>query len=246
MGLTGVLIVLASLTWLSTFIIPEVRVWLHLEKPVAPPPAVSTSKPTNPVIPPSRPAAEPNPEPTPKKVIQHSGTKVKGNQNVAGNNVAGNQNIVGNGNQVTTPAPLTVGPGSIVVNGGIVNNPTVNNLGLPDPRISFVIVEGPALENVKNPHVCVKITIDRMMENPQFGVLCDRACKSVFGDVIFPPSGGGKQTSWGAIRERPDVAAFVVNFPNPMPSDYGYLACVESEDESPVHILGVRKIIPTP
>jgi hypothetical protein len=51
----------------------------------------------------------------------------------------------------------------------------------------------PALENVKNPHTCVKITIDRMMEDPKFGVVCARACKAVFGDIILPNSGGGKQ-----------------------------------------------------
>jgi hypothetical protein len=139
--------------------------------------------------------------------------------------------------------PVTIGIANVAPNFG---NQTVNNMGPPEPKISYSIVDGPALQNVKSPHVCVKITIDRMMENPKFGVVCDRACKSVFGDVILPESGGGKQTGWGTAPERSDIGVFVVNFPNPMPPNYGYLGCVESGDENPLRILGVVKVITNP
>lgn len=108
--------------------VPEVRVWLHLEKPVSAPPAVTTSEPTIPVVLPSQPATKATPTPTPN-VYQRSATKVKGHNNVAGNNVVGSENVVGNNNQVTSPAPVIVGPGSIGITGGTVTNPTVNNFG---------------------------------------------------------------------------------------------------------------------
>lgn len=218
-------------TVLSVFIallFPEFRIWLHLEKKPAPPVVARKFEPL-----PAMQSAEPTPTPAPKpRVNQHSNAVVKGNRNVAGNNVVGNGNMVGNNN------PVAVAPNGIANAAPNFGNQTVNNMGPPDPKIS--------LENVKNPHVCVKITIDRMMENPKFGVVCDRPCKSVFGDVILPESGGGKQTSYGVAPERPDVGIFVVNFPNPMPSNYGYLGCVESGDGNPVRILGVVKVITKP
>jgi len=72
----------------------------------------------------------------------------------------------------------------------------------------------------------------------KFAVTCDRPCKAVQGEVIVPRS-GMSQTDWGTVPEHPEVAAFGVNQPNPMPADFGYLAYVESEDEKPVKITKV-------
>jgi hypothetical protein len=121
-------------------LIPEVRVWLRLQKPVAPPSAVSTSKPPHPlVIPSTQPTAEP---PPPPKVNQHSKSNVKGYSNVVGNNVTGSGNVTGNNNQITVPAPVIVEPGSIGITGGTVTNPTVNNFGpppLPTPTVTICV-----------------------------------------------------------------------------------------------------------
>ena len=61
---------------------------------------------------------------------------MKGNDNVDGNNVAGSGNVVGNNNNVTTPAPMIVPPGSIGITGGNVTNPTVNNFGTTEWHLS--------------------------------------------------------------------------------------------------------------
>jgi hypothetical protein len=139
LGLTGVVIALALVAWVSSFFIPEVRVWLHREKPLSPPPAVVTTELANTVVPSKQLAAESTPTPTPK-VNQQAKVHVKGNGNVAGNNVAGSANVVGNNNNVT--APVIVAPGGIGITGGTVTNPTVNNFG-PPPRSPSVI------------HVCI-------------------------------------------------------------------------------------------
>jgi hypothetical protein len=229
-------LVVAILGLVIALLFPEVRIWLHLEKKPASLPVVA---PKSEPIPAVSSTAEPTPTPMPT-VNQHSKAVVKGNRNVAANSVAGNGNVAGNSN------PVAIAPNGIANAAPNFGNQTVNNMGPPESKISYSIVDGPALEKVKNPHVCVKIAIDRMMEDPKFAVVCDRACKSVLGDVILPESGGGKQTKWGMVAGRPDVAAFQVDFPNPMPSNYGYLACVESGDAVPVRILGVGKIITKP
>jgi len=221
---------------------PKVRYWLG-EKPAVVPVTVSTVEPTKSIAPSSQSVAEPTPAVTPK-VWQRSGTKVKGDKNVAGNNVAGNGNVVGNNNQVVAaPTIQAVAPNGIANAAPNFGNQTVNNMGPPEPRIKYMLVDGPTLENVKNPHVCVKITIDRMMEDPKFGVVCDRPCKSVFGELILPPNGGQSQTALAVATESPNVALFIVFHPNPMPSDYGCLVCVESSDGELVHIRGVAKVV---
>jgi hypothetical protein len=221
---------------------PKVRYWLG-EKPAVVPVTVSTVEPSKSIAPSSQSVAEPTPAVTPK-VWLRSGTKAKGDKNVAGNNVAGNGNVVGNNNQVAAaPTIQAVAPNGIANAAPNFGNQTVNNMGPPEPRISYSIVDGPTLENVKNPHLCVKIAIDRMMENPKFAVRCDRACRPVFGDIILPASGGGTQDggSGNFIPEHPEFAIFMISYPNPMPSNYGYLGCVESGDENPVRILSVGK-----
>ena len=138
---TGIAVTTLVVASFLTILVPEVRIWLRLEKPLASLTAASTPtstpKSANPVVPISPPAAEPTP-----KVIQHSNIHVKGNKNVVGNTVTGNGNVLGNNNQVSMPAPVIVAPGSIGITGGTVTNPTVNNFG-PPPRPPAVI------------HVCI-------------------------------------------------------------------------------------------
>jgi hypothetical protein len=236
-------LVVAIVGLVIALLFPEVRIWLHLEKkpaesPVAAPkvgPLPAESSAAEPTL---APTLTPTTKPT---VTQHSKAAVKGDRNVAGNNAAGNGNMVGNNN------PVAVAPNGIANAAPNFGNQTVNNLGPPDPKISYMLVDGPALENVKNPHACVKITIDRMMEDPKFGVVCDRGCKSVFGQLILPPNGGESQTGLAVAPESPNIALFIVYRPNPMPSDYGCLVCVESMNEDPVRIRGVGKaILPKP
>jgi len=75
----------------------------------------------------------------------------------------------------------------------------------------------------------------------KFAVICDRACKAVKGDLVLRHAGMA-QADWGTIPNHPEVAAFAVNQPNPMPSEVEFLAFVESEDDKPVRVLSVKTL----
>jgi hypothetical protein len=195
LGLTGMIIVLGLLTWLSSFFIPEVRVWLHLEKPVASPPAVSKSGQASPAIQSSQPTVEPKPTPTPR-VVRHSEVHVKGSGNVAGNSIAGNGNIVGNNNQVTAPAPAAVAPNGIAIAGGTVTNPTVNNFGPPPLKLTWSVVPGEA--TAKFPYrqnVTVKTNVD--FHPVSVAVICDGEINQIqaYGAMFFPHFGITKESN---------------------------------------------------
>jgi hypothetical protein len=132
-GIAVLTLVVGSI--LVPIFVPEVRVWLRLEKPVTSHPSVSIPGPTNPVVPASQPTTEPTPTPTPK-VSQRSNVHVKGSSNVVGNSVSGSRNVVGNNNEVTASRPVAVAPNGIAIAGGTVTNPTVNNFGPPQRAIS--------------------------------------------------------------------------------------------------------------
>jgi hypothetical protein len=116
----------------------------------------------------------------------------------------------------------------------------------PEPKISFVVdSDPPPLPpdiTFLHPHVCVRISVDRLMDSPKFAVVCDRSCNAKRGTPIMPHEGvmGGDQ--WGTIPDHPEVAAFVVGQPNPMPSSVQYSACVESSDDKPITVVSVQKL----
>jgi len=111
------------------------------------------------------------------------------------------------------------------------------------PRVSWSVEGKPALKEAKHPEAWIRISIDRTFRDAKFAVICDRPCRAVQGQVMAPHYGGITQTDWATIPGHPEIAAFVVNAPNPMRSDFGYSACVESEDDNPVRVLDVKALI---
>ncbi len=87
----------------------------------------------------------------------------------------------------------------------------------------------------------MKISIDRTFLDAKFAVVCDRACKAVKGNIVLRHAGIA-QADWGTIPNHPEIAAFVVNQPNPMPSEVEFLAYVESADDKPVRVLDVKRL----
>jgi hypothetical protein len=130
---------IAVIVGVSAYFVPEVRLFLHLDKPTPRAQATKLSSGT-----PLANSPIQNPEPpmqqTPKpKVSQRTTARVKGNSNVAGNNVTGSNNVTGNGNQT---APSAVAPNGIAITGGTVTNPTVNNFEpppLPMPTVTICV-----------------------------------------------------------------------------------------------------------
>jgi len=159
-----------------SFFVPEVRQFLHLEKPAkaarteVTPPATTTGTASQPI--PSTQNNEPSKQEPPKPeqsktkkaqgTTQKTTTKVKGNDNVAGNN-----NVTGNGNQA---APSAVAPNGIAITGGSVQNPTVNNFAPTPPHVTWKMTN-----NEKG--VIVSINSDKMFSNAMFTVTCDSPCK---------------------------------------------------------------------
>ena len=185
----------------------------------------------------------PDKQPKPTKP-QGKSPSVKGQENVSENSVSGNGHVVGNNNQVAAPGSKIINaPNGIAIgDGSVVINPTVSNVSFPLPSVFWVIEGKPPLSNSTHPQVSVKISIDKMFVDAKFAVVCDRPCKAVGGEIVLPPEGGIAIPTWGTIPERPDIAAFVVGQPNPMPSNVGYRAYVESADALPVKILDVKPL----
>jgi hypothetical protein len=116
-------------------------------------------------------------------------------------------------------------------------------MATPDPQISFTVDDSTPQLDATHPRQCIKISIDRLMDSPQFAVICDHACKAVGAGVISPSGGAFGGDRFGSILGHPDVAAFIVGQPNPMPSNVKFAACMESEDNMPLKILDVKKLI---
>jgi hypothetical protein len=120
-------LIVAIISLPLALLLPEVRQWVHLEKKTAIGDAAIIPTPTIPENPKPTSTTVVNPPVKTKqrlKTINHHG-----DNNVPGNIVTGNGNVTGHDNQVNSPAPIFVGPGSIGITGGIVSNPTVNNFG---------------------------------------------------------------------------------------------------------------------
>jgi hypothetical protein len=145
------------------------------------------------------------------------------------------------------PPPVTLqnSPGSAVSynqQGGL----TVGTLdvGGPAPRISFVpdSEEGiPPSRDTTRPQSCVLISTDKELDSPNFAVICDRACKGIWGMRVFRYAGVGGGEEAGSIPNDPNVAAFRVN--DSMPSSVKFRACFASEDDKPAKALDVKLLI---
>ncbi|HEV2350205.1 MAG TPA: hypothetical protein VG028_10220 [Terriglobia bacterium] len=133
-----------------------------------------------------------------------------------------------------TPNGITIGRDNL-------GTATVNNFGPQLPNVSWSIEDNPSPPNAKHPEIWVRISIDRTFTDAKFAVICDRPCKAIQGQTLSP-YGGYIQSSSGSIPNYPNLAAYVVNGPNPMPSDDQYLALVESEDADPVRIVDVKTL----
>jgi hypothetical protein len=235
-------LIVAILAIIVAVVTPEIRRKLALEH------NSSTQSPPAPSKPLDSPVSQPqSPQPQLKRTTQASKqtgkASVKSHGNTAGNAVSGNGNVVGNNNQVNAAPGAINAPNGIAIGGnGVAINPTVNNFGLPLPNLSWAIEDKPPPDKVAHPQICVKISIDKMFVDAKFAVVCDRPCKAVRGEVILGQGGGMAQANWGTVPGHPEIAAFVVNLPNPMPSSVAYRAYVESEDALPVKIIAVRAL----
>jgi hypothetical protein len=131
-----------------TFFVPEVRIFLGLEKRPVPKPVQKPDE--------AKLSETVKPQPESPKVEQRTKTNVKGNKNVAGNNVKGDKNVIGNQNHVQGDTTVTHAPGGIVNNGGTITSPVVNNYAsppvMPKPEIRGIFLEatspGVAIENL--------------------------------------------------------------------------------------------------
>jgi hypothetical protein len=83
------------------------------------------------------------------------------------------------------------------------------------------------------------------MDSPKFAVVCDRSCKATIGRAIFTNGGFSGGDYWRAVPDHPEIAAFVVGQPNPMPSNARYSACVESSDDKPIKVVSVHQLTVT-
>lgn len=122
--------VIAIITIVATFFVPDVRRLLHLEKP-----AQTAQLPASEGPPPTPTVAVPkleSPQIGNGTAQTTKGTRAHGKNNVAGNNISGNNNATGNNNST---APIAIAPNGIAITGGTVSNPTVNNYNpTPAPR----------------------------------------------------------------------------------------------------------------
>jgi len=148
--------------------------------------------------------------------------------------------------EVPKPQPPSQNcPNGICIGGENSGNPTVNNFGPLVPDVTWSLENKAPHPNAKDSDVCVKISINRTFMDPKFAVVCDRPCKGVWGDSVSP-HGGAFDSGPATIPDRPEVAAFVVNSPNPMPVENSYLGCVESTDNNPVRIVDVKTLVIRP
>jgi hypothetical protein len=114
---------------------------------------------------------------------------------------------------------------------------TFNQYGAPPIKVTASLdTPQPPPSSTGHPRASVKFYTDRNDDDGQFAVICDRACKAV--SLCSLP--GFNQGDFGSIPDRPDVAAFV--FKRQFPAAYWCVLTVESEDDQPVKILGVKTL----
>jgi hypothetical protein len=240
---TGVVMVpLAIIAIIVSVTVPEFRRFLRLDNPKAattlkPVPAqVSTPKAEqSPVEPQSEP-----PKPRKKKTTsQSSTTAVQGNGNTAGNNVLGDNNVTGNGNTVNSPSTTIIGNASSVNQQGGV---TAGNVFItqPMPNISWSPYtpkpgEDPNVK-INLPRAYAKIYLTASLPDAKFAIVCTVPCQAAFHSSLT----GVNADQPFKMNNLPAIAGIWIKQPNPFPGDTNYVLGVESMDEQPVSITGIK------
>lgn len=135
---------------------------------------------------------------------------------------------------------VQIAPHGIAITGGTVINPTVNNFAQQEANITATLVDPPQpLAANHHPSIFIKVSLDHAMENAKFAVVCDRPCHATGIEQATP---GILAVSTGTVDHRPNIAAFSMNAPNPFPPDSPVILIVESDDESPVHMVRVERL----
>jgi hypothetical protein len=147
---------------------------------------------------------------------------------------------------LTKGVPAQSCPNGICIGGDNSGSAIVNNNYGPDPpHLKWNLMDEPPYQAV-NPQVWVHISIDRDFLNPKFAVICDRPCKTVLVRFNAGNTGGFAGGFVGArnasIPGGPNIAAAVVDGPNPMPMGTGVDVCVESGDKEPPKIVAVKTL----
>jgi hypothetical protein len=121
---------------------------------------------------------------------------------------------------------------------------TFNQFGPPPIKLTTSSdIPQPEPSPEGHPRTAIKFFSDRADEDGQFAVICDRACKPVSLCALS----GFNEGKWGSIPNFPNVAAFL--FQRQFPAATWCTLTVESADENPVKIIGVRTLTitnPTP
>jgi hypothetical protein len=223
--------------------VPEIRLFLHLDKPRVASAAPKQEPVPSPKVEESKPV-EPQPEqPKPKKkkatTNQSSMTAIQGNGNTAGNNVSGDNNVTGNGNTVNSPLTTIIGNASSVNQQGGV---TAGNVFItqPMPNISWSPYTPKPDEdpNVKPnlPRAYAKIYLSASLPDAKFAIVCTVPCQAAFHSSLT----GMNADQPFKMDNLPAIAGIWIKQPNPFPGDTNYILGVESMDEQAVSITGVK------
>ena len=132
---------------------------------------------------------------------------------------------------------VTAGPCSNIQVGGSNNQASTTCDAVP-PTVRWLLIATPQVTENTHPHVSAKIWLDRPYMDAKFAVVCDRPCDAVGNGNV----GGYNQVTYGKVPNHPDIAAFVINGPNPFPANTDYLLTVQSQDNNPVNIIAVKTL----
>jgi len=214
LGATAVFV--AVITCASAFFIPEVRRFFGLEKPIAAQEPTTVAQPKVPANQPLEPTAVPTQSVLTIKTKKAPDSTIR---------------------KIERP-PAQNCPNGICIGGDNNGTATVNNFGI-EPKVVWTLFESHGQWQDKHPTTSVLISVDRMLENAKFAIVCDRPCSGVYAEMKGVTS---RQWKWGKLPGSPNIAAFIIDAPNPLPSGIESNCSVESEDDSPVRIVDVQKL----
>jgi hypothetical protein len=105
----------------------------------------------------------------------------------------------------------------------------------PNIRVTELPKEIPA-SPPKHPGWSINFFVDRADDNAQLGVVCDRACNPATLCTLPGPNSG----VLGHLAESPNVAVFL--FERQLPALMGCTITVESTDDKPIKVLGMKHL----
>jgi len=115
------------------------------------------------------------------------------------------------------------------------------NFGPPPSKLTWEVTDGSSIRIPEractNPCTFVKISLDNPWIEPRFAVMCDAPCKAVATSTL----GGVTTVRFLSHKDFPTVAVFVIDQPNPFPSQTDFKLAVASLDSNPVRALDVVK-----